>query len=96
MFLFSDPASSVALGNGPELVLKNVSHTMAGMYRCTADNGFPVYSTDIVNVIVLHKPYIKNEYDFVHANLDEENTTSLTCSVSAYPKENVICIVKVL
>jgi hypothetical protein len=68
---------------------------MAGMYRCTADNGFPVYSTDIVNVVVLHRPYIKNEDGFVHANRNKENATSLTCSVSAYPKEIIIYISKV-
>eukprot|EP00088_Acartia_fossae_P020868 TRINITY_DN22382_c0_g1_i5.p1 TRINITY_DN22382_c0_g1~~TRINITY_DN22382_c0_g1_i5.p1 ORF type:complete len:460 (+),score=82.85 TRINITY_DN22382_c0_g1_i5:76-1455(+) len=76
-----------SVGSGPDLMLQNVSYDMAGVYRCRADNGYPVYSDDIVNVTVLHKPYIDKGDGFVHAH--SKGSIPLSCRISAYPKAKV-------
>lgn len=81
--------SATYLVNGPQLMLKNVTHSTAGMYRCRADNGFPQYSEDIVTVVVLHKPYIIQNDGSSYVHADGKTNATLSCKVSAFPKAKV-------
>jgi len=77
----------VTLGSGPTLTVFNATRTSAGMYRCTADNGFPTNGTDVVELHILHKPYIDQSQRFVNSSPNE--TAVLSCTVDSQPLADV-------
>jgi len=72
---------------GEEFVIRNVNRHHAGVYRCTADNGFTRPAYKDIELRVVYKPEITVEEVFVHTKTGNE--AELVCNVHGVPKPAV-------
>ena len=72
---------------GPDLNVVNVTWESAGVYQCTADNGFVTSSSANVHFRVRHKPYILRSDLWVH--FSPGLGVKLSCTVPGYPEPSL-------
>lgn len=72
---------------GEEFVIKNVNRHHAGVYRCTADNGFSKQASKDIELKVVYKPEIEVEEVFIHTKAGSE--AELVCNVHGVPRPKV-------
>ena len=70
------------------MTLVNITRHDAGLYICTADNGFTANSVAETRLRVRHKPSIEPSDSFVHSSPGE--IVQLKCTVHAYPAASVV------
>lgn len=73
--------------NGETFVIPNVDRHHAGVYRCTANNGFSKEAAKEIELRVLYKPEITVEEVFVHTKAGDK--AELVCKVHGTPKPKV-------
>jgi len=73
--------------HGENFLIKKVDRHHAGMYRCTADNGFAKAASKDIELIVLYKPEIEVQEVFIHTKAG--NKAELVCDVHGMPKPKV-------
>lgn len=69
---------------GEEFVIRNVNRHHAGVYRCTADNGFSKPAAKDIELRVMYKPEIVVEELFIHTKTGNE--AELVCNVHGMPR----------
>jgi len=80
------PDGSVEL-EGEELMISNVDRHDAGVYRCTADNGFTQQAAKEIELKVMYQPEIQVQEVFVHTNTGKD--VEIVCNVHGEPKPSV-------
>jgi len=72
---------------GEEVIINKVDRHHAGVYRCTADNGFGNQASKDIDLRVLYKPEIEVEEVFIHTKAGNE--AELVCHVHGFPHPQV-------
>jgi len=72
---------------GENFIIKKVDRHHAGVYRCTADNGFSKAASKDIELRVLYKPEIEVQEVFIHTRAGNE--AELVCNVHGMPKPEV-------
>lgn len=72
---------------GEELMISNVDRHDAGVYRCTADNGFTQQASKEIELKVMYTPEIQVQEVFVHTKTGKD--VEIVCNVHGEPKPSV-------